>query len=132
MVDLSRTSVGTLSIMSYGHYFNRGDHLAIRRPWLYEHHAVYVSDDCVYQLGGGIIDKPGATFGRATLDDFIRPGGTPRRVEMELIAEIKTDGEQSESAARQRFEEALMGFHSVLERLGILPTSSINRFMTPE
>lgn len=51
---------------------------------------------------------------------------------MELIAEIKTDGEQSESAARQRFEEALTGFHSVLERLGILPTSSINRFMTPE
>ncbi len=51
---------------------------------------------------------------------------------MELIAEIKTDGEQSESAARHRFEEALMSFHSVLEILGILPTLSINALMRPE
>jgi hypothetical protein len=40
---------------------------------------------------------------------------------LELIAEVEVDGEQSESAARRRFEEALEGFHGVLEKLGILP-----------
>jgi hypothetical protein len=69
--------------VTYEHNFQRGDHLAIRRPPLYvhSHHAVYVSDDCVYQLGGGIRDKPKATFGKATLEDLMRSGGTPRRVE---------------------------------------------------
>jgi len=40
---------------------------------------------------------------------------------LELIAEIKADGEQSESTARQRFEESLAAFHGALGKLGILP-----------
>ena len=42
---------------------------------------------------------------------------------LELVAEIGTGGEQSDSSARQRFEEALKKFHSALEVLGILPAS---------
>ena len=42
---------------------------------------------------------------------------------LELVAEIKTGGEQSESVARQRFEEALAEFHDALGVLGILPGS---------
>jgi hypothetical protein len=42
---------------------------------------------------------------------------------LELVAEIETGGEQSESVARQRFEEALAEFHDVLAVLGILPGS---------
>jgi hypothetical protein len=40
---------------------------------------------------------------------------------LELLAEIKTDGEQPESVTRQRFEEALAAFHDSLAKLGILP-----------
>ena len=40
---------------------------------------------------------------------------------LELIAEIKTDGEHTESTARQRFDEALATFHDSLGTLGILP-----------
>ena len=40
---------------------------------------------------------------------------------LELVAE--TGGEQSESVARQRFEEALTEFHDALGVLGILPAS---------
>lgn len=40
---------------------------------------------------------------------------------LELIAEVKADGEQSESATRQKFDEALAAFHDALGKLGILP-----------
>ncbi|MGO8871996.1 MAG: hypothetical protein ACLQPH_11460 [Acidimicrobiales bacterium] len=40
---------------------------------------------------------------------------------LELIAEIKADGEQSESTARQRFDEALAAFHDALGKLEMLP-----------
>jgi hypothetical protein len=40
---------------------------------------------------------------------------------LELIAEIKADGEQSESAAREKFDDALGAFHDALGNLGILP-----------
>jgi len=42
---------------------------------------------------------------------------------LELVTEIGTGGEQSESAARQRFERALAEFHDALAVLGILPAS---------
>ncbi len=42
---------------------------------------------------------------------------------LELVAEIKTGGEQSQSVARLRFEEALAEFHDALSVLGILPSS---------
>ena len=42
---------------------------------------------------------------------------------LELVAEIKTGGEQSEGVARRRFEEALAEFHDALGVLGILPGS---------
>jgi hypothetical protein len=42
---------------------------------------------------------------------------------LELVAEIGTGGEQLDSSARQRFEEALKEFHGALEVLGILPGS---------
>ncbi len=40
---------------------------------------------------------------------------------LELIAEIKADGEKSESETRQRFDDALAGCHDSLGKLGILP-----------
>jgi len=40
---------------------------------------------------------------------------------LELIAEIKADGEQTESATRQKFDDALVAFHDALGKLGILP-----------
>ena len=42
---------------------------------------------------------------------------------LELLAEIETGGEQPESAARQKFEEALADFHDALAVVGILPSS---------
>lgn len=40
---------------------------------------------------------------------------------LELIAEIKADGEQSESATRQTFDDALAVFHDALGTLEMLP-----------
>jgi len=40
---------------------------------------------------------------------------------LELIAETTADGGQSESAARQKFEDVMEGFHGTLEQLGVLP-----------
>jgi hypothetical protein len=40
---------------------------------------------------------------------------------LELIAEIKADGEQTESATRQKFEDALAAFHDALGKLEMLP-----------
>jgi hypothetical protein len=40
---------------------------------------------------------------------------------LELIAEIKADGEQSESITRQKFDGALAAFHDALGKLEILP-----------
>jgi hypothetical protein len=40
---------------------------------------------------------------------------------LELIAEIKVDGEQTASATRQRFDDALAAFHDALDNLGFLP-----------
>ena len=59
--------------------FQRGDHLQVRRPMLYNHHGIYISDDRVIQFGGGIWDKPHATIGAVSLKDFER-GGTAKVV----------------------------------------------------
>ena len=59
------------------HRFTRGDHLQVWRPvWLlgYYHHGIYVSDQRVIQFGGGLRDKPRATVGAVTLDEFERGG----------------------------------------------------------
>jgi hypothetical protein len=40
---------------------------------------------------------------------------------LELIAEIKTDGEQPKSTARKKFEDAFSAFHDALGKLEILP-----------
>ena len=48
---------------------------------MYEHHAVYVTDKLVFQLGNGIARKHEAAFGRASFAEFLGPGGTPRKVE---------------------------------------------------
>ena len=48
---------------------------------------------------------------------------------LELIAEIKTDGEQSESATRQRFDDALVIFHDSLGKLGYVAQQSPVRFI---
>ena len=45
---------------------------------------------------------------------------------LELVAEVKTVGELSESAARDKFEDALAGFHETLSLLGILPASVLD------
>ena len=54
--------------------FQRGDHLQVRRPMLYNHHGIYVSDDRVIQFGGGIWDKPHAVISAVSLKDFERDG----------------------------------------------------------
>lgn len=38
------------------------------------HHGVYISDDRVIQFGGRILDKPDATIGVASLEEFERGG----------------------------------------------------------
>ena len=53
----------------------RGDHLSVRRSWGYQHHGVYISEDRVIQFGGRICDKPEATIGEVTLEEFA-DGGT--------------------------------------------------------
>ena len=45
---------------------------------------------------------------------------------LELVAEVKTVGELSESVVRERFEDALAGFHKALGLLGILPASVLD------
>jgi hypothetical protein len=40
---------------------------------------------------------------------------------LELIAEIKAGGEESESATRQKFDDELATFHDALGKLEILP-----------
>jgi hypothetical protein len=55
--------------------FEPGDHLQVRRPFLYNHHGIYVSDDRVIQFGTGISDKPKARIEAVSLTDFEK-GGT--------------------------------------------------------
>lgn len=40
---------------------------------------------------------------------------------LELIAEIKADGERTESATLKKFDEALAAFHQALAKLDMLP-----------
>lgn len=54
--------------------FRPGNHLAVWRPFGYRHHGIYVSDERVIQFGGGLSDKPRATIGVVTLDEFAREG----------------------------------------------------------
>jgi hypothetical protein len=58
-----------------GSRFEPGDHLQVGRPFLYNHHGIYVSDGRVIQFGGGIFDEPQATIEAVSLADFER-GGT--------------------------------------------------------
>jgi hypothetical protein len=51
-----------------------GDHLQVRRPLLYNHHGIYISDDRVIQFGGGIADKAHATIDAVSLEKFERDG----------------------------------------------------------
>ncbi len=50
--------------------FAPGDHLAVRRRLGYRHHGIYVSDERVVQFGGRIADKPDATIGAVSLEQF--------------------------------------------------------------
>jgi len=50
--------------------FNPGDHLQVRRPWGYNHHGIYVSDERIIQFGGGISDKPRAAITAVPLKEF--------------------------------------------------------------
>lgn len=54
--------------------FAPGDHLHVRRFTRYKHHGVYVSDSRVIQFGGRILDKPDATIGVASINEFERGG----------------------------------------------------------
>ena len=68
------------------------------------------------------IDEEFRLIGLDTRVPDRRDGGHSCHVAgLELVAE--TGGEQSESVARQRFEEALTEFHDALGVLGILPAS---------
>ncbi len=51
---------------------------------------------------------------------------------LELIAEIKANGEQAESATRQKFDDALAAFHDALGKLGILPDHLRSVLCEPE
>jgi hypothetical protein len=50
--------------------YRAGDHLKVRRSWGYFHHGIYVSDERVIQFGGRIFDKPRATIGAVTIEQF--------------------------------------------------------------
>jgi hypothetical protein len=53
--------------------FTPGDHLRVRRPvgpTGYYHHGVYIGDGEVVQFGGGVRDKPRATVGTVSVEDF--------------------------------------------------------------
>jgi lecithin:retinol acyltransferase len=54
--------------------FEPGDHLQVRRRFLYNHHGIDVTDDRVIQFGGGIFDKPHATIEAVSLADFEKDG----------------------------------------------------------
>jgi hypothetical protein len=54
--------------------FSPGDHLAVRRGWLYTHHGIYVSEDRVIQFGGRVSDKPRATIMAVPLAEFAKDG----------------------------------------------------------
>jgi hypothetical protein len=73
-----------------------GDHIAVGRPWGYSHHGIYVGDERVIQFGGQISDKPGATIGAVTLDEFARGG----RVRAIVHRPLKSDGWQLREAER--------------------------------
>lgn len=50
--------------------FERGDHLRNRRG-IYDHHGIYVSDDCVIEFGGSDLFRKGQiSVRRVTLDQF--------------------------------------------------------------
>lgn|ERR1700735_756790 len=57
--------------------FQPGDHLQVqRRPWLYFHHGIYVSDDRVIQFGSGVRlwDKARTAVNAVTLAEFENGG----------------------------------------------------------
>jgi hypothetical protein len=54
--------------------FSPGDHLEVRRGWLYMHHGIYVSEDRVIQFGGRVSDKPRATIMAVPLAEFAKGG----------------------------------------------------------
>jgi hypothetical protein len=56
--------------------FRPGNHLQVRRPLLYNHHGIYISDDRVIQFGGGIYlwDKHRAALDAVSLADFEKNG----------------------------------------------------------
>jgi hypothetical protein len=57
--------------------FQPGDHLQVRRPSLYYHHGIYISDDRVIQFGSGVrlMTKRGVGINAVPLKDF-EQGGT--------------------------------------------------------
>jgi hypothetical protein len=57
--------------------FEPGTHLQVRRPRLYYHHGIYVSDDRVIQFGSGVslVNKRGVGISAVPLKDF-EQGGT--------------------------------------------------------
>jgi hypothetical protein len=61
--------------------FQPGDHLQVRRPMMYYHHGIYVSDDRVIQFGSGVTLANKRTVGinAVPLKDF-EQGGTARPV----------------------------------------------------
>jgi hypothetical protein len=61
--------------------FRPGDHLRVRRPFGYNHHGIYVSDDRVIQFGSRltVTDKSGTGIEVVPLDRFER-GGTAKVV----------------------------------------------------
>jgi hypothetical protein len=61
--------------------FQPGDHLQVRRPMMYYHHGIYVSDDRVIQFGSGVTLANKRTVGinAVPLKDF-EQGGTATTV----------------------------------------------------
>jgi len=56
--------------------FRPGDHVQVRRPSLYFHHGIYVSDDRVIQFGSGVtlVNKRGVGINAVSLADFEQDG----------------------------------------------------------
>jgi hypothetical protein len=61
--------------------FQPGDHIQVRRPRLYYHHGIYVSDDRVIQFGSGVTlsNKGAVGINAVSLKDF-EQGGTAETV----------------------------------------------------
>jgi hypothetical protein len=61
--------------------FQPGDHIQVRRPRLYYHHGIYVSDDRVIQFGSGVTlaNKGAVGINAVSLKDF-EQGGTAATV----------------------------------------------------